>query len=148
MNIKEERLKTGLSQQQLADKTGIPKDRIGKWEQGKGKPKAEDSKILIDFFSNYDKEELPQVKDIQTEYAVKSELKDKGQSIERSIEILTEDRSRVYRLLKGLLHCLKGNIQKTWHQRWNLRHQDSRIQKQKFQKNFKRSNDNKKTGQY
>lgn len=57
MNIKEKRIGAGLSQQQLADKTGIPKDRIGKWEQGKGNPKSEDSQILLNFFATYKSEE-------------------------------------------------------------------------------------------
>lgn len=50
MNVKEIREKLRLSQQELADKTGIPKDRIAKWEQGKGSPKVEDSAILKKFF--------------------------------------------------------------------------------------------------
>lgn len=50
MNVKELREKNKLSQQELSDKTGIPKDRIAKWEQGKGAPKAADSKILDKFF--------------------------------------------------------------------------------------------------
>lgn len=50
MNTKELREKLNLSQQELADKTGIPKARIAKWEQKKGSPKAEDFEILKKFF--------------------------------------------------------------------------------------------------
>jgi phage repressor protein C with HTH and peptisase S24 domain len=46
LKVKEIREKLNLTQQELADKTGIPKDRIAKWEQGKGSPKVEDSLIL------------------------------------------------------------------------------------------------------
>jgi transcriptional regulator with XRE-family HTH domain len=50
MNVKELRERNGLSQQELADKTGIPKGRINGWEQKGTKPKAEDSRILSAFF--------------------------------------------------------------------------------------------------
>lgn len=46
LNIKELREKYGLSQQEFADKTGIPKGRINNWEQGKGHPKVEDYEKL------------------------------------------------------------------------------------------------------
>lgn len=51
MNIKQLRLKHNLSQQDVANKTGIPRPRLAKWEEGKGKPKAEDSAILDKFFA-------------------------------------------------------------------------------------------------
>jgi transcriptional regulator with XRE-family HTH domain len=51
MNIKELRTKHGLSQQDLAVKTGIPRPRIAKWEEGKGSPKREDSQTLDKFFA-------------------------------------------------------------------------------------------------
>jgi transcriptional regulator with XRE-family HTH domain len=54
VNIKLLREKLGLSQQDLCDRTGIPKGRINNWEQGKGKPKAKDNKILTDFFKLYE----------------------------------------------------------------------------------------------
>lgn len=47
VNVKLLREKLGISQQELAAKTGIPKDRIAKWEQGKGRPKSEDTAILL-----------------------------------------------------------------------------------------------------
>lgn len=50
MNIKELRGKLDLSQQELSDKTGIPKHRIEKWEINKGNPKADDYIILQTFF--------------------------------------------------------------------------------------------------
>lgn len=50
MNVKQLREGHNLSQQELADKTGIPKDRIAKWEQGKGKPKGPDTITLSKFF--------------------------------------------------------------------------------------------------
>jgi transcriptional regulator with XRE-family HTH domain len=50
LEIKELRQKHNLSQQDLADKTGIPKGRINNWEQGNGQPKAKDFEILKSFF--------------------------------------------------------------------------------------------------
>ena len=47
LNVKELRERLGLSQQALAEATGIPKGRINNWELGKGKPKAEDTEILL-----------------------------------------------------------------------------------------------------
>jgi transcriptional regulator with XRE-family HTH domain len=81
MNIKDKRIKAGLSQQQLADKTGIPKDRIGKWEQGKGNPKAEDSHVLRDFFEKYVKEEVPRSGPAkQNHITTRNHLKEVGES--------------------------------------------------------------------
>jgi len=50
MDIKQIRDIKGLTQQDVADITGIPRYRIAKWEQGKGKPKAEDAIILKKHF--------------------------------------------------------------------------------------------------
>lgn len=52
MNIKEKREKLGITQQELANRTGIPKDRIAKWETGKSNPKVEDYNTLEEFFSD------------------------------------------------------------------------------------------------
>jgi phage repressor protein C with HTH and peptisase S24 domain len=51
MNIRELRTTAKLTQQELADKTGIPRNRIAKWEEGKGSPKTEDTKTLVKLFS-------------------------------------------------------------------------------------------------
>jgi phage repressor protein C with HTH and peptisase S24 domain len=59
MNIKELRERHGLTQEQLAEKTGIPRDRIAKWEQGKGSPKTEDHKTLETFFGKNKREVVP-----------------------------------------------------------------------------------------
>jgi transcriptional regulator with XRE-family HTH domain len=52
LDVKALRLKYGLSQQQLADKTGIPKGRINNWEQGQGQPKGPDTIKLNQFFDS------------------------------------------------------------------------------------------------
>jgi transcriptional regulator with XRE-family HTH domain len=52
MDIKKLRENKKLSQQKLADVTGIPKGRIEKWETGKAKPKRDDYEILKNFFFN------------------------------------------------------------------------------------------------
>lgn len=59
------REKLRLSQQDLAEKTGIPKGRINNWEQGKGSPKAQDYQILTEFFSK------SEIKESQFEYKTK-----------------------------------------------------------------------------
>lgn len=51
INVKKEREDRGITQQELADKTGIPKDRISKWETGVGNPKVEDYKKLVAYFT-------------------------------------------------------------------------------------------------
>lgn len=56
--LKELREKYQLSQQNLADATGIPRGRIAKWEQSKGKPKADDVRTLADFFASKSGEEI------------------------------------------------------------------------------------------
>lgn len=59
MNVKTLREKFNLSQDELAAKTGIPRDRIAKWEQGKGNPKATDHRILDSFFRELEMEQVP-----------------------------------------------------------------------------------------
>lgn len=54
MNVKELREKYNLSQQQLSDKTGIPKGRINGWEQQNSQPKYKDAKILEQFFASFE----------------------------------------------------------------------------------------------
>lgn len=73
MDIKELREKFKLTQQELADNTGIPRDRIAKWEQLKGAPKTDDYKILDDYFKNL-REELPR----ETKEAPKTNQKEKS----------------------------------------------------------------------
>ncbi len=51
MNIRELRGKLKLSQQGLADETGIPKGRIAQWEAGNANPKVEDTIKLRYFFT-------------------------------------------------------------------------------------------------
>lgn len=51
MDVKQLRIRHNLTQQELADRTGIPRARIAKWEQGKGSPKLEDAKKLNEIFS-------------------------------------------------------------------------------------------------
>jgi transcriptional regulator with XRE-family HTH domain len=50
MDIKKLREERGLTQQRLADATGIPKHRIEKWETGQANPKVKDTEILKKFF--------------------------------------------------------------------------------------------------
>lgn len=52
MNIKLLRNVKGLSQDQLAQATGIPRGRIAAWELGKGNPKFTDLKTLEEFFKD------------------------------------------------------------------------------------------------
>lgn len=68
MNIRELRELLQLSQQGLADSTGIPKARIAKWEQGKGSPKANDFEILKKFFD----EHIPQTSYREKRLALKN----------------------------------------------------------------------------
>lgn len=50
MDVRAIRERLNITQAELAFKTGIPRDRIAKWEQGKGVPKAEDQKVLEKVF--------------------------------------------------------------------------------------------------
>lgn len=85
MNIKELREKKKLSQQELADAVGIPRDRIGKWEQGKGNPKTDDYKKLEAFFGEF----VPEKETIR-EVALEKDLT--LRSLARTIELSAEAR--------------------------------------------------------
>jgi len=50
MDVKAEREKYNLTQMELAEATGIPRNRIASWELGRGKPKMEDAELLIKYF--------------------------------------------------------------------------------------------------
>lgn len=52
MNTKALRKEFQLTQQDLADATGIPKGRINAWEQRNSKPKTEDFFILSTYFNS------------------------------------------------------------------------------------------------
>lgn len=53
IDIKKLREEKGLSQQELADLTAIPKGRINAWEQRGAQPKTEDYLHLTKFFNEY-----------------------------------------------------------------------------------------------
>lgn len=59
MNVKDLREKSGLTQDELSEKTGIPRGRIAKWEQGKGNPKSADERILETIFGKNVREQVP-----------------------------------------------------------------------------------------
>lgn len=59
MNIKEIREYKGLTQSELSEQTGIPRDRIAKWEQGKGAPKMDDIRKLEVIFGKNFWEDVP-----------------------------------------------------------------------------------------
>lgn len=63
MNIKALREKKNITQEELSEKTGIPRARIAKWEQGKGNPKVEDLRVLENFFT-----EEKKVQKVEDEY--------------------------------------------------------------------------------
>jgi transcriptional regulator with XRE-family HTH domain len=48
--VKERRLKAGLTQQELSEKTGIPRGRINAWEQRGTVPRADDYALLMKVF--------------------------------------------------------------------------------------------------
>lgn len=52
MNIKILRKQRGLTQEELSNATGIPRGRIAQWELGKANPRANDYKILQEYFKN------------------------------------------------------------------------------------------------
>lgn len=105
MNIKDLRLKFRLSQQDVADKTGIPRPRLAKWEEGKGNPKAEDSKILANFFASLS--EVSTVSEPQPQY--RSGIDD----LAHSNRLLAESNSKmvdafIHKL--GMLDAIKSNL--------------------------------------
>lgn len=50
MDVKSNRERLGLTQRELSERTGIPRDRIAAWERKAGKPKAADTAILEKIF--------------------------------------------------------------------------------------------------
>jgi predicted transcriptional regulator len=97
MNIKDLRTNLGLSQQDLSDKTGIPRPRIAKWEEGKGNPKADDFRKLDKFFKENSEEVIN--RPFQT---VENQL-----SLEKTIGLLVEDRMRAMSVIERLATILE-----------------------------------------
>lgn len=52
INIKDLREKAGLTQMELAEKSGIPRDRIAKWETRNAVPKADDFEKIMKVIGN------------------------------------------------------------------------------------------------
>lgn len=112
MNIKELRAKHNLSQQDLADKTGIPRPRIAKWEEGKGNPKTEDQQKLDKLFAK-----LGEVPDRGTVAAIitatghdeqiAQEPQPAKSSLERTLENLSEDKLRSTAIIERLVSLLE-----------------------------------------
>lgn len=113
MNVKELREKHGLSQQELSDKTGIPKGRINGWEQKGTKPKAEDSRILTAFFQKIENKgfhvEPQQVGKKVIDLDVWHELKINNEEIRKSnatfkqeIDKLWQERDKFWALIDRL----------------------------------------------
>lgn len=50
-NLKELRIESGLSQAQLAEKTGLSQSALARWELGKTEPTASAIELLADFFN-------------------------------------------------------------------------------------------------
>lgn len=49
-NIASERVRLGLTQQDLADFLGVKRETVGRWENGTIAPKVENIKKMADFF--------------------------------------------------------------------------------------------------
>lgn len=64
MNIKDILASSGITQHELATLAGIPRDRIAKWVQGKGSPKADDTKKLERFIRLYSGKSSQELKNI------------------------------------------------------------------------------------
>lgn len=113
MDLKKERKERKLSQQKLADKTGIPKSRIEKWETGKAKPKTEDSEILKKFFFENESPSITQNGKVNAASiygnAMAGELAAKDKEIEtlqarlRDKEELLKGKDEIIELLKSQL---------------------------------------------
>lgn len=89
MNIKELRKKLRISQQDLADDTGIDRSKIGKWEIGIANPKVEDYKKLEKYFS--EKGVLNATSEIAAADGNKEEIEDKYiKSLEQSNKLLQQ----------------------------------------------------------
>jgi transcriptional regulator with XRE-family HTH domain len=106
MDVKQLRKKAKVSQQLLAEKTNIPRDRIAKWEQGKGAPKADDLKKLEEYFGNYNWEDIPNVlNDISANYSSGN-----YDSVVRTLEYLAQDKIRSTALMERLTVLLESKF--------------------------------------
>jgi transcriptional regulator with XRE-family HTH domain len=119
LNIKELRIKFGLSQKSLSDKTGIPLGRINNWEQGKGSPKHGDYTILSNFFNSLDKSISSglKVEEDTPQYLSKDALiKDLYQEIESLKKLNTiilereENKNKIIVLLEEKVKWLESKI--------------------------------------
>jgi len=82
INVKALRIANGLSQNELAEATGIPRGRINAWEQRGSMPKHEDYLTLMSFFKNETKvSENSNVPYITFPKAQKSEATDLGHEL-------------------------------------------------------------------
>ncbi len=106
-SVKKIREELGFTQQELADKLGVPKERLSKWEQRNIVPKAEDYNNLLKLLAK-DKSPLNQLNEDQAEYSSIKIEKYSTQSIGDIYERLIRQES--------ITAVLKETVQNMLHQ--------------------------------
>ena len=84
--ITEERKKNGWSQEELADKLGVSRQAVSKWESAGSTP---DLQRVI---------QLAQLFDVSTDYLLRDEVVRQEETIRPDIEIETKDKGSVRRV--------------------------------------------------
>lgn len=110
LKIRELRAKANLSQQNLSDKTGIPKGRIAQWEVGKGQPKVADFEVLVNFFAtqlSLSSEEIKNFND-ETDGALIKPLRKKANATDKG-DLYPEDGERYIRRTNEYVVVEDGN---------------------------------------
>jgi ferritin len=85
----------------VSTQTGIAKDRIYKWIQGKAQPKAYDTQKLVEFLNDPD---LPLTNPAEADYQSKY-----LESVEKQNRLLEQENARLARIVSSELSALSRN---------------------------------------
>lgn len=104
MNYKAEvleiRKQREVSVTKLSKLTGIPADRIYKWESGVGNPKADDSEKLQKWLNGSSSNHIPAVRPQEPQHGDKSEILE---IMRERVKELKEDKERLWNTLESSL---------------------------------------------
>ena len=98
--ITEERKKNGWSQEELADKLGVSRQAVSKWESAGATP---DLQRVI---------QLAQLFDVSTDYLLRDEVVHQEETIRPDIEIETKDKGSVRRITMEEADCSRQHCER------------------------------------
>ena len=102
------RKENGYSQEELADKLGISRQAVSKWERAESSPDT-DNLIVLARLYNISLDEL--LSDNESDEEIRDRVMDRGQEEKKDTSsiTLTDDEGQTLKIENGHMHCLKAD---------------------------------------